>query len=316
MWIDLKVVKKSVSMKQILDHYGISLRNVNGAYLRGQCPLPTHSSKESKYSFSVNTERSLWTCKSDSCVKTSGRRGGNILDFVAVMEGVAVVDAAKKILEWFPTNGNSPSVEERRPEPVVQDNSPLGFELKDVSYHCYLDARGVTKETAEKFGVGFFPGKGSMLGRIVIPIHNERGQLLAYAGRSIDNSEPKYKLPGSFKKSLVLFNLHRVLTLPEHRCVIVVEGFFDVVKIHQAGFPYVVALMGSSLSETQERLLTTNFQQIVIAMDGDDTGQKASKEITIQLSPKVFVRVAEIAQGRQPDELCDKQIQDLLSGCI
>lgn len=90
-------------------------------------------------------------------------------------------------------------------------NKPLTFQLKSVDCsHPYLSERGITKETAEYFGVGFFPGKGSMNGRIVIPIHNQHGKLVAYAGRAIDGSEPRYKLPAGFHKSLELFNLHRV----------------------------------------------------------------------------------------------------------
>lgn len=58
----------------------------------------------------------------------------------------------------------------------------------------HLTQRGIDKETAEYFGVGFFSSKGSMAGRIVIPIENEGGELVAYAGRSIDGSEPKYRL--------------------------------------------------------------------------------------------------------------------------
>ena len=60
--------------------------------------------------------------------------------------------------------------------------------------------RRISRETAETFGVGYFSGKGSMSGRIVIPIHNEHGELVAYAGRTIDESAPRYKLPAGFHK--------------------------------------------------------------------------------------------------------------------
>ena len=73
-----------------------------------------------------------------------------------------------------------------------------------------------------------------MNGRIVIPIHNERGELLAYAGRSIDNSEPRYKLPAGFHKSLELFNLHSLLEETSTDAVVVVEGFLDCMKVAQA----------------------------------------------------------------------------------
>jgi DNA primase len=311
-WIDLKAAKQSVSMEQLLAHYSVSLRKVNSTSLRGQCPLPTHSSKETKYSFSVNTEKSIWTCKSDSCVKGSGKKGGNILDFVAVMESVAVIDAAKKILEWFPTNGNSPKPEASKPEPAKAENTPLGFELKGIAYHPYLESRGITKETAETFGVGFFPGKGSMAGRVVIPIHNETGELIAYAGRAIDNTEPKYRFPPGFSKSHALFNLNRVLKLPAPRRVIVVEGFFDAMKVHQAGFPAVVALMGCTLSDVQAALLVTHCEAATLMLDGDETGQEATTRISAQLIHNIYVKVAPLSGGNQPDQLSSEEIKTLL----
>lgn len=82
-----------------------------------------------------------------------------------------------------------------------------------------------------------------MKGRLVIPIHNRAGDLVAYAGCSIDNSEPKYRFPRGFLKSPELFNLHWALTMGS-RDVVVVEGYFDCVNVHQAGIPHVVAMKG------------------------------------------------------------------------
>ena len=65
------------------------------------------------------------------------------------------------------------------------------------SSHAYLAGRGIARETAEHFGVGLFSGKGSMSGRVVIPIHNQAGELVAYAGRSIDGTEPRLRV-GSY----------------------------------------------------------------------------------------------------------------------
>jgi DNA primase len=93
-----------------------------------------------------------------------------------------------------------------------------------------------------------------MHGRIVIPIHNEQGELVAYAGRAIDGSEPRYKLPAGFHKSHELFNLHRAIGESGGQSqVVVVEGFFDCMKVSAAGLA-CVALMGSSLSAQQEAL--------------------------------------------------------------
>ena len=141
-----------------------------------------------------------------------------------------------------------------------------------------------------------------MSGRIVIPIHNERGELVAYAGRSIDGSEPRYKLPAGFKKSLELFNLHRAIVGNEERSVVIVEGFFDCMKVHEAGFP-AVALIGSSLSKEQEDLLAKHFRQAWLLLDGDDAGQAAADDCLARLARRMFVRRAILEDGKQPDSL-------------
>jgi hypothetical protein len=85
---------------------------------------------------------------------------------------------------------------------------------------------GILPETAARFGVGFYGGPGLMSGRVVIPIHDAHGQLVAYAGRSVDGMAPKYRLPSGFLKSQVLFNFHRAA--PSHQTdAVVVEGYFD-----------------------------------------------------------------------------------------
>src|ERR1051325_7808950 len=121
-----------------------------------------------------------------------------------------------------------------------------------------------------------------MSGRIVIPIYNLHGQLVAYAGRALDNREPKYKLPAGFRKVLELFNLQRAMATGS-RIVIVVEGYFDCVRVHQAGFPCVVALMGSSLSAAQESGLRRHCEGIVLMLDGDAAGRAATDVIATRL---------------------------------
>jgi len=124
-------------------------------------------------------------------------------------------------------------------------NRPLGFAPTDIDYaHPYLTQRGIDCATAIAFGVGFYAGPGLMSGRIVIPIRNERGEIVAYAGRAVDGRPPKYKLPFGFRKARELFNVQRALTTGS-RTVILVEGYFDCMRVHQAGFLSVVGLMGS-----------------------------------------------------------------------
>ena len=343
-WVDFKAVKEAVSIEMVIEHYGLELRKVNASTLRGKCPLPSHVG-ESENSLNVNTQKNAWACHAASCVANrGGRKGGNLLDFVAFMENCSIRDAALKLQNWFsvaasnerPAEYTAPRNQRKSeliaeknddtiPEapkasesdaPDAEDrevvNQPIGFALKSVdTSHPYLHRRGIKEETAKHFGVGFFHGKGSMAGRVVIPIHNEQGELIAYAGRAIDESEPKYKLPTGFHKSLVLFNLHRVLGTS--REVIIVEGYFDAMKVHQAGFPGVVALMGSALSEQQEKLLTQNFDSVVVMLDNDKGGNYAATQIVSRLMDKVFLRLVHVPQGKQPDQIASEEIKNLLA---
>jgi DNA primase len=192
-------------------------------------------------------------------------------------------------------------------------NRPLAFELRGIAYHEYLERRGISQETATHFGVGFFPGKGSMAGRVVIPIRNESGELVAYAGRAINGDEPKYKLPAGFHKAHVLYNLDKVGG--EADTIIVVEGFFDSFKVVQAGFPNVVALMGRTLSEEQAKLVA-KFRKVVLMLDGDGPGRESQQNLTLALSTNHFVRSAIVPDGKQPDELSSVDIQNLLNGAL
>ena len=263
-WVNFKAVKEEVSMEMILAHCGIELRKVNQTSLRGNCPLPTHSDKATENSFSVSTAKNAWACQSSSCRQArDGKTGGNILDFVAVMESCTIRDAGLKIQEWFhveasnerpkdyvpsrdrPKNklatkkkdegGDETQAKSPDDENAEAVNQPLEFQLKSVdTTHPYIRQRGITPKTAEHFGIGYFNGRGQMTGRLVIPVHNERGELIGYAGRAVDDKlaeeEGKYKTP--FSKSLVLFNLHRALEY-KSKVAVVVEGFFDCLKVFQ-----------------------------------------------------------------------------------
>ena len=326
-FVDFRTVKERVSIEAVLIHYSVQLRRVNQHTLRGKCALPAHSSESSRSSFSAALERNIWACQSASCAATrKGKKGGNVLDLVAAMEDCSVREAALKLDAWFPATSGPQAVgkgSERREELVskkgdevleLTENTPLTFSLNGIDpTHPYFENRGITEETARHFGAGFFPGRGSMAGRVVIPISNERGELVAYAGRSIDASEPKYKFPAGFRKSEVLWNLDRVRGLiPTSELVIVVEGFFDCMKIHQAGAPRVVALMGSSLSEAQEKLLL-EFPRVLLFLDGDEAGREATTIIAGRLMPQTFLRVVQVADGVQPDQLSSEEIREILS---
>ena len=305
-WVDFKAVKAAVGMEMILVRYGINWLKKNGDELRGRCPI--HQG-EGQSTFHAHLTKNVFNCF--SC-----KARGNVLDFVAAMEKCNVRDAGLKLQEWFSiseapagdTSKPKTQPEERGVERESLVNPPLKFQLRGIDHeHEYLKARGITPETALTFDVGYFSGKGSMSGRVVIPIHDASGNLVAYAGRAIDNSEPRYKLPAGFHKSLELFNLHRV-TEPE---VVLVEGFFDCMNVMQAGFP-AVALMGCTLSDAQEELLATKFERVIVMLDGDEPGQQGTAECLAKLGRRMWVRAAVVPVGKQPDQLSSEELEALL----
>lgn len=315
-WVDYDALKQSVGIAQVLSSYHVQLKPVGRNQLRGRCPLPTHGSERSRESFSVHTAKNVWACHSASCCAARhGRVGGNILDLVALLERCSIREAALHLQSKWPT-GSRPceQLASRESSSSPAPLRPLPFSLR-LSWHPYLDHRDIHPATAARFGVGYYSGPGFLRGRIVFPIHDSEGRLVAYAGRSIDGSEPRYLFPSGFRKSQVVFNLHRTCAEAAVRssgCVIV-EGFFDCLRVHQAGYRKVIALMGATLSKVQETLLLARFREVVLMLDGDEAGRIATQQVVARLEGRIPVNIAEVPSGRQPDQLPSEEIERILS---
>lgn len=314
-WADFAAVKQAVSLEAVLRHYQIpGLRRCRDQ-IQGCCPIHRGQRDDS---FRANLTKNVFQCF--AC-----QARGNVLDFVAAMEQCSIREAALRLQQWFGVAASGRRLQtaaagSQKGELVRKEegsNLPLRFALTGVERnHPYLAQRGVDPAIAGEFDVGFYGGSGLMSGRIVFPIRNLHGQLVAYAGRALDDRPPKYTLPAGFRKGLELFNLHRVVAAGD-RTVIVVEGYFDCMRVHQAGFPRAVALMGSSLSAAQESGLLHHFEQIVLMLDGDSAGRAASEVIATRLSSSRSVSVVRVPDGSQPDQLPCATIQRLLAavGC-
>jgi DNA primase len=156
-----------------------------------------------------------------------------------------------------------------------------------------------------------YHGAGFLAGRCVIPIRDEQSRLVAYVGRAVNGQEPKYRFPAGLRKSQVLFNLDRAIQTDGPN-VIVVEGFFDALKVHQAGHPALVALMGSSFSQRQSELLLSHFASVTLMLDGDQPGRRAAEVIAELLTPKMRVHRVELPNRVQPDQLSSAEINVLV----
>jgi len=342
-FVDFRALKAAVKMEQVLAHYGLAekFKRSNDS-LSGPCPIHkgTHPTQ-----FRVSISKNCWNCFSDC------HCGGNVLDFVAKMEKVDANEAANRMVEWFhldieklnaeseraerkpnpkrgaeakasapakPTQAPAPKLTAPKAEPKESaPNKPLGFALKLVDKHPYFTERGLTPETVAEFGLGYCD-KGVMSGRIAIPIHNVKSELVGYAGRwpgAPPEERPKYRLPDGFKKASEVYRLAHALREPEEFPLIIVEGFFDVTKLWQLGIRKTVALMGSSMSAIQEQLITraTNANSTIIVMfDEDDAGRTGRADVLQRLATKAFVRVVTFAdEDYQPEQLTAEEADQL-----
>jgi 5S rRNA maturation endonuclease (ribonuclease M5) len=312
---DFKSLKQCIPIDQVLARYGVRLRRAGPHTLCGTCPLPTHTSRQSRASFSVNFSLNVWSCHSATCIAArDGRIGGHVIDLVAILERCGLREAGLRLQDWF-NAGASHLAPVRAPAMVssaAEPNRPLGFALRRIdTRHPYLTQRGISPGTARLFGVGTYCGTGFLAGRCVIPIRDEKGQLVAYAGRAVNGEEPKYRFPAGFRKSQVLFNLDRAIATGSPN-VILVEGFFDALKVHQAAHPAVVALMGTSFSQRQSELLLNHFTSVTLMLDGDEPGRRAAEVIAQLLKPIVFASKVELPNHVQPDQLSSAEINVLV----
>lgn len=308
-WLDFTALKSSVPLALLLRRYQVTLRRSGRDQYRGRCPIHRGQGAEA---FHANLSRNIFHCFSCGA-------GGSVLDFVAAMEGCGLREAALRLRQYAFTPDQSAAAVGNAKQLVTKGKdapAALRFTLRGIDRrHPYLAARGIDQPTAVQFGAGFYAGTGIFSGRLVIPIHNHLGELVAYCGRAVDGSQPRYRFPPGFAKSEILFNFHRAAAA-EKPAVVVVEGFFDCFKLHQAGVRSVVALMGSALSASQQRLLLDRFRSVILMLDGDAAGRRAAAEITARLLPRCLVQTIHLPADTQPDQLTSDQVWPLLRATL
>lgn len=354
--IDFRYIRENADIIKIVEHFGLSVEKDGTKPGQFKCLCPFH--EDTHPSLKLNAEKNIYHCF--SC-----EAGGNVLDFVMALEGIEIRPAAKLVAEIckISTSGGNggtgtkgrkqsadrPSAKPSAPaarhgsqpsKPVEIEesktsaandneseghNPPLTFELKNLKTdHPWLKERGITKQMIEIFGLGI-ASKGLMKDRLVFPIHDAQGRLVAYCGRYVGDEvperEPKYKQPPRFRKELELFNWHRVEDIPSDTALILVESFFSVVKLHtleidDGGMPRfrVVSPMGRSLSDRQIQMIKeASESQVTLLFDGDDPGRAAVTTVGRQLlDAGVKVSAPMVPASFKPHRMDVRQLLELL----
>jgi len=215
----------------------------------------------------------------------------------------------------------------------------------------YLVKRGIGSESIETFGLGFSEASGQALvralgerqftqeqldasgivrrredgsgyfdffrGRLMFPIHNESGKVIAFGGRAMrDQDQPKYLNSSEtviYRKTSVLYNLHRARDgMRRSNRAVLVEGYMDVIGVYSAGVKEVVASCGTGFTVPQASVIHRHADHVVVNFDPDRAGADASeKAIQILLGEGMHVRVLTLDGGLDPDEYVKQHGADL-----
>lgn len=213
---------------------------------------------------------------------------------------------------------NEKLAEERRQRAILYTKREKQVEafsqnlFSDREACLYLKGRGISKVTAEKWDLGLTSG------RLMIPLKDVQGRTVAFTGRALGDQMPKYKNSPTdllYDKSKLVFGLDRAVgAIRKSREVVIVEGQFDVIKLHQEGIENVVACSGTALTLEQIEALTRRCgaETVTLCFDGDQAGEKAAykaleKLQQLALSETIKLRILSLPQGEDPDSICREQ---------
>jgi len=310
---DFDLVKERVDLVQLIEEHGVKLRR-SGRTFTGLCPFH----QEKTPSFSVDPERRSYHCfgcqRHGDCFtfleEQDGLSAGEALRVLAERAGVELTRRAPEERE---TEKKLLSAHETA---HFYFRQALRLTEAGKAAGQYLDGRGIKPETIEKFGLGYAPdirdglllylrkkgysdeeavASGLVISherglfdrfrhRVMIPIRDTRGRIIAFAGRALRTDQPaKYmNSPQTelFDKSATLFALDVAKArIRRDSEAVIVEGQLDAVSAHQAGFDNVVASMGTALTERQYWILNDlKIEKAVVTFDGDAPGQASAEK--------------------------------------
>ncbi|CAM3887556.1 DNA primase [Geobacillus stearothermophilus] len=339
----IEAIRRGVDIVDVIGEY-VQLKRQGRNYF-GLCPF--HGEKTP--SFSVSPEKQIFHCFGCGA-------GGNAFTFLMDIEGIPFVEAAKRLAAKAGVDLSVYELDVRGRDDGQTDEAKAMTEahalLKRFYHHLlvhtkegqaaldYLQARGWTKETIDRFEIGYAPDApdaaaklleshsfslpvmekaglltkkedgryvGRFRNRIMFPIHDHRGETVGFSGRLLGEGHPKYvNSPETpvFRKGAILYHFHAArVPIRKRQEALLVEGFADVISAAQAGIDYAIATMGTSLTEEQARILRRHADTITICYDGDSAGIEAAWRAAEQLSALgCRVKVASLPNGLDPDE--------------
>ena len=308
-----------------------------GKEWKGLCPF--HQDRNPSFSVTRQTGRyKCWSCG----------EAGDIFTWVMKRQNVDFVEAlrilAKEAGVTLTNKGETTPPSVRQAQEEAMDEA-LSFFKDHLAKHSiateYCERRGLDKQTLATWEMGYAPEGGSALavflkkkgfqlaecknlflvdedshggyydkfrGRLIFPIRDEKGALVAFGGRLLGDGVPKYINSSDtplYRKSKVLYGMNRARRhFGKEKRAVLVEGYLDVIACHRAGVETALASLGTSLSEDHAKLLKRWVDEVVVLYDSDSAGQKAAdRAVGILTAEGLRVRVALMPPGEDPDTL-------------
>lgn len=344
----LQELKIKTDIEDVISTY-VTLKR-RGATLVGLCPF--HNEKTPSFTVYPATQSFYcFGCGAGGDAITFLKKIEN-LDYLD-----AVKTLAQRAGLQMPQEGFDDSLSKRRRRILEMNREAARFYHSvllspegKVGYDYYI-GRALSAATINHFGLGFAPNQWDALlkhmrakgyqpaelvdaglarkgqkgyydnfrNRVMTPIIDVRGNVIAFGGRVLDDSKPKYINTGDtlvYKKTNELFALNFAKDSKED-ALILCEGYMDVIAMHQAGFTNAVAGCGTALTTEQVRLISRYAKEVILTYDADEAGQKAlQKAMTLFDQTDVKVRIPALVGGKDPDEIIRTYGRDKFKGML
>lgn len=312
---ELAALKELANSKilEILDELGVPYKEKYN-YVNACCPVHNGDRKDA---WSWQIDIGIWKCFSNGC---QDKYGNDIFGLVRGIKDCGFKEALDFVKEFVGGELNPAKIKELKD---IRDNRVFVYSAKKkvpqktytndclarITYHDYLEKRGFTREIIEKYHIGI--GKenhGYMVDRIIFPIRNLDGQIVAFSGRTLhsdwkERGIPKWKHSKDFElhANKMLFNIDVAKEEIERTGVaILVEGPIDALRLVESGIKNVVAVLGKTLYNGQiSELIRAGATRLIIAFDNDNPGKTGADKAVKLAAPFFDVTKVEITSGQK-----------------
>lgn len=243
------------------------------------CLCPFHGNRHTP-SFSVSHQKGLYLCFNPSCgasgtitelVKNITQRNEyEALRFIISAQQEAVANFDSELAEIL---SEKPEFEEFSQDTLDKLHSQVNDRARE-----YLNGRGINNDSIDHFKLGYSENQDM----VIVPVHSPDGIPVGLVGRSIEGKS--FKNSTGLPRNKTMFNIHRARR--SSGTAIIVESSFDAIRVHQSGYPNVIASLGGSMSKINIENINRNFSKVIIMTDADVPGRALGKTIASSLKNK------------------------------